>query len=70
VTVGENSTDEMAGLWLGGEVQNDIELLVLLGANLGHYYALMNKDADHRERRRRNLQESSDPPPTEDPDTP
>ena len=34
---GEGSEDEMAGLWLGGELNSGLELVGLLLANLGHY---------------------------------
>lgn len=64
VTVGENSTDEMAGLWIGGEVQNDWEMVLLLGANIGHYLDIMNESEAHRQRRRDKLSGSSQPPPT------
>lgn len=35
---GENSTDEMGGIWLGGEVASDGDSLTLLLANVAHYF--------------------------------
>jgi hypothetical protein len=40
---GENSTDEMGGLWLGGEVASEPDLWALLLANVGHYFEVEGK---------------------------
>jgi hypothetical protein len=40
---GENSTDEMGGIWLGGEVATEGDLIALLLANVGHYFEVESK---------------------------
>ncbi|WP_439620283.1 c-type cytochrome [Gemmata sp.] len=40
---GESSTDEMGGLWLGGEVANELDMVALLLANVGHYFEVESK---------------------------
>ena len=37
---GEGSTDEMSGLWVGGELNSGLELFGLLLANAGHFYEI------------------------------
>lgn len=37
VLSGENSTDEMGGVWIGGEVASEADLWALLLANVAHY---------------------------------
>ena len=41
--LGENSNDEMAGIWLGGELGNDLDFWILLAANVGHYFEFTEK---------------------------
>jgi hypothetical protein len=43
VRLGEQSTDEMLGVWIGGEIDNGIDMLVLLAANVGHYFEVAEK---------------------------
>jgi hypothetical protein len=43
VLFGENSTDEMGGIWLGGEVASEGDLIALLLANVGHYFEVESK---------------------------
>ncbi|MFN3165900.1 MAG: hypothetical protein ACE37H_02430 [Phycisphaeraceae bacterium] len=66
VTHGQNSTDEMAGIWLGGELNNELDRVILLGANIGHYMQLTKDDPQHHERRRERLMRTSTPPATGD----
>ena len=51
VKLGENSNDEMAGLWLGGELGSELEMWGLLAANVGHYFEVTSKGKTFRERR-------------------
>ncbi|MBC8137393.1 MAG: cytochrome c [Fibrella sp.] len=43
VRLGENSTDEMTGLWVGGLADDGWGELSLLGANIGHYFEITGK---------------------------
>ena len=43
VQLGEGSTDEMTGIWLGGEMNSGKDLLTLLGVNLWHYGEIKKK---------------------------
>ncbi len=40
---GENSTDEMGGIWLGGELASEADFWALLLANVGHYFEVESK---------------------------
>lgn len=50
IRLGEQSTDEMLGVWVGGEVNNGIDLLILLGSNIGHYFEVTDKGNKFRNR--------------------
>jgi hypothetical protein len=49
VRLGENSTDEMSGLWIGGVADDGWGDLALLGANIGHYFEITGKGKPFRE---------------------
>ncbi|MBC7807201.1 MAG: hypothetical protein H7145_13755 [Akkermansiaceae bacterium] len=51
VRLGENSTDEMTGLWVGGLADDGWGELSLLGANIGHYFEITGKGKPFREAR-------------------
>lgn len=51
ISLGEGSTDEMAGLWLGGELNSSLELWGLLLANIGHYDHMVKEGRRYRERK-------------------
>jgi mono/diheme cytochrome c family protein len=48
VLIGENSTDEMAGLIIGVEAENGLANLGLLAATVGHYFEVEKKGAKAR----------------------